>query len=688
VDLNTNNYITGTGPSYPSPGTPIPVGWENIVTLGSPGVNPELIGRIAYWVDDESTKANVNLAQKRANDTAGYTPAAIDLSVPQLFGGSANSIISYVTGTRPFDTIESLKLTPIPAINYTEFSKDQFFVTVNSTSPDLTPWGSKRLNLGDFTPNLGSMAQKQAAVVAIAGALSTNTMTTWYGKTFADKYTLPNVNQIAANIVGYLSKDLIPADSSTAGSPLTDTTVPQYLGLKETPYINELVITCTFTVTPTTPPAGQLTITPTISTELWYMYTNSAGWNPPPNTQIVIPALPTVSVPGNSSLALNTAPIVIKTGIKHMAPSPGNASGTYLVIGPQPLPSVSINVPNTAAVPVSLNAGLITAILTSSLGRMDFAQIKMAFQANNTMKGAAPTVLTWSSQCNDPRVKPVNNDWTQNFGANTLGLQNSPNVLNMSAGNGGTLPGDGDISCHIVSANVPNSNLTGPQSGVMHPSELAYIHTGVPWRTLWLEPQQTVEGNNVPDWLAVDLFSTTDLTNVPGRMNINARMSNGSGTAGVNTIPQRQQPLDALLGNAGLGHAGNIYSAALDPQPSLPSAFAPSVFTTAGQVCEVNGLADGGGAKSTRELPAQQILNIITPRSDTFTIWAIAQSIKKVQPTPATAKIFIPPPSGGDFVSGEVKVQAVVQRYEYPNALAGGLPVVRFRTLYYRYIYQ
>jgi hypothetical protein len=698
-------YTSGSGVSFGnsilgtySPTTPIQVGWQRVF---STGVNPELVGRFAYWIDDESTKVNLNTAQLRANDPAGYTPAAIDLL--QLFQGAgdpspaveANAIINYTTSTRPLDTIESIKLTqPVianaPSISANSFSNSEFFVTANATSPDLTPWGTKRLNLTSLLGQNPTKAQKIAAVGTITTALSDTNLALWYGgvQTFATKYNLQptEIQQIAANIVDYITKDNIPTDSSAATPSWNDMTAPAFLGLKQTPYLNELVISNTFVLT--TDPIlattdGTLTINSTVTAELWYMYTNSAGWTAPLGTSVLVGGIPNITLNGGVVSAFapggGTATISPVTSIPA---GPGTIAGTYVTVV-VPLPTTTILVPDTS-VPIhaTLNPGTITALLTSPLGgRMDYAQIPMGPALLNQTLGsvtvASPTLsLVWQSQCNDPRVKPISNTWRQirNLQLNTLGLANSP--LDMAGGNGtGTIPGDNgatpgvDISCHVVS--TPTR-----QRGTMLPSELAYIHTGIPWRTFYLEPQPAAESGLVPDWLAVDLFSATDITNVAGRVNIN--VLNGDAASAPRILP-----LIALLGGSPL-IANNIYNYTLDPPPppTVP-AFVPAAdkyFTTAGQVCEVTGLADvPGPSKSVREALAQSIVNLVTPRSDTFTIWAMAQGIKKVQPP---LKNFIP---GTDLITGEVAIQAIVQRYEDPSTFPA---TVRFRTLYYRYIYQ
>jgi type II secretory pathway component PulK len=685
LNLNSSNSITGTGPAYPA-GTPLQVNWFPVL---SSGVNPQLVGRYTYWVDDESTKVNLNTAKSRSlNDPLGYTPAAIDLA--QLFTSAgdplaapdASAIITYTTGTRPLDTIESLKLgspsvPSAPNLNPTTFSNSEFFVTANATSPDLTPWGTKRLNLNSLLGPSPTPAQKVAAVPIIAAYLSDPNLKAWYGtgKTFVDKYN--NVQQIAANIVDYITPDNIPTDSG--GTP------PTFLGLKQTPYLNELVISNTFSLTidPLNPPTGTLTISSTITAELWYMYTNTVptvGWIAPKNTSIVVAGIPNIALPGVfvGPISLGVGGVVtINQVFPNMLPA-GNgtvAGGTYATVVAN-LPALTFPVSDASgatAYPAILTPGIATATFASPLGRMDYAQISLPTAQGSV--SATPLTLVWQAQCNDPRVKPISNTWSPiaNLLPNTLGFANTP-FVNTATGSG-VIQGDGlnDISCHVVS--TPTR-----QRGTMYPSELAYIHTGIPWRTLYLEPQPVAEVGSLPDWLVVDLFSATDITNVAGRMNINVRMDNAN-----SAFPVRTQPLSALLsGNpSAVAVANNIYGFTLDTPPTLPSFAtapnAPNSFTTAGQICEVKGLADGGGLKSAREAPAWDIVNLVTPRSDTFTIWAMAQGIKKVKPP---WKNFFP---GVDLITGEVKIQAVVQRYEDPSTSPA---TVRFRTLYYRYIYQ
>jgi hypothetical protein len=171
---------------------------------------------------------------------------------------------------------------------------------------------------------------------------------------------------------------------------------------------------------------------------------------------------------------------------------------------------------------------------------------------------------------------------------------------------------------------------------------------------------------------------------VVGRMNINSILTNSNPFA---SQIDRTLPLTALLTNNLLLTVPNyieatavtnayFYSYGAFPGPGYAiapvSPFSPYSYTMIGEVANTTGLGLPStavpGAKNDRETPVRGIANIITTRSDTFTVWAIAQAFSGVNSRPA-----------------EVKVEAIVQRSVDYTATPPG---VSFRTLYYRYIYN
>jgi hypothetical protein len=292
--------------------------------------------------------------------------------------------------------------------------------------------------------------------------------------------------------------------------------------------------------------------------------------------------------------------------------------------------------------------------------------------------------------------------------------------------------------------------------------ELAHIHTGYPWRSVRLRPVrpqttnappyaladprlgppytgvgdpntglETVETNALPDWILLDMFTANPDPLVRGRLNLNGRFSGPA-----SSLTARIPPLAALIyntssnisltsskiaGDAGVNTAldtiaSNIANRVL--VPNSPYASLPAYFTP-GEICEVKHLeyfTDDTGA-SYRDYPSharrqqlvRRVADLVTTRSDTFSIWAIGQSILDrdrdgrfdwvmytLVVTPnytnlwedgdgdgdgrARGKSNIP--EGIDFIKGQVIVQSVVQRHEPSPGTVG------FRTRYVRYIFK
>jgi hypothetical protein len=193
--------------------------------------------------------------------------------------------------------------------------------------------------------------------------------------------------------------------------------------------------------------------------------------------------------------------------------------------------------------------------------------------------------------------------------------------------------------------------------------ELGYIHTGYPWRTIrlrsvrpetgsntnWTDIALTgnyrgigdpntllehVETNALPDWVMLDMFTATNATSVAGRINLNNQFANAAVSA---SVPARTGPLAALLYNTSTGINANVDLIASNianrvfvtnsPYASLP------VYLTPGQVCEVSGLGYYSDvtwhpSSADREQAVRRLGNLITTRSDVFTIWIIAEYVR------------------------------------------------------------
>jgi hypothetical protein len=434
------------------------------------------------------------------------------------------------------------------------------------------------------------------------------------------------------------------------------------------------------------------------------MYTNSMGWSAPAQTEVAlvdfgtkVKATVTPAPPGGPMPITFPTPVSIPITAGTKLGGIGNSNfGSFNAA----MRAVPVTFPGDQAT-ITFNGGTITVIFRNpNSGRFDYAQIFLPTPPPivlNDLSAVAQTNFIWAFGCDDPRMKPINYMWTPETSAQiTLGGANARGVVtfngaatvtNTAGGTSYNLQKDGDMSCHIVSSDTLR--------GKMSPGEMAYIHVG-PWRTFWLQPEPSGEttfagGALIPDWAVVDLFSERATTNVTvsGLMNINAgirSLNSGPGSSLSPVFPPRLAPLYALLTN-GLGSypnyvqataANNIYNMVYDGADpnSLFNNIPTGMFSYGGQVCEIKGLSKNtSNNKSLAETPARGIVNLITPRSDIFTIWAIGQSIKDVNRNGT----FEP---GVDIITGEARAQVIVQRYEDPAGAA------KFRTLYYRFVGQ
>jgi hypothetical protein len=268
-----------------------------------------------------------------------------------------------------------------------------------------------------------------------------------------------------------------------------------------------------------------------------------------------------------------------------------------------------------------------------------------------------------------------------------------------------------------------------------------------------------VETNAIPDWVLLDMCTLTNATSVAGKININARF-----TGGAAWLSTRHAPLQTLFLNIAPvstnfvslnpGATGLMRIQATDPPPHYYVHWAASnvvvrrfptlspyqklpAYYTPGEICEVLGptasfrnTAAGAMAQpgdGDRAFTLCRIANLVTTRSDYFTVWVIAEFVEDldrdgifdwttdckykywaydaappqaVNPTAWSNALDNaglsatwnerydgdggPEPAGGssytmDRLRGRLRIQAVVQRY-----LDGGS--VRYRVVYTRLV--
>lgn len=210
----------------------------------------------------------------------------------------------------------------------------------------------------------------------------------------------------------------------------------------------------------------------------------------------------------------------------------------------------------------------------------------------------------------------------------------------------------------------------GPGEGTNLPGValLGKVHTGLPQRTLRLSSQGA--DPNPPDWMLAEMFTAQANPEIAApRVNLNRAILSLAGTT------NRSSPVPALLANLDCDPATNLVgfrvsaSDLSQAKTNLNSASIPWVtgstwansrqerlkapsdfFALASELAEVQGVGDVGAGDDRREGFLLPLLDMITTRSDTFSVWSVGQGL------------FVNTNGNRTNVMGEIRRQAVFQR--------------------------
>ena len=346
-----------------------------------------------------------------------------------------------------------------------------------------------------------------------------------------------------------------------------------------------------------------------------------------------------------------------------------------------------------------------------------------------------PLANITSVQVDDPRLNMAQANWRSNpAGGNTFGSANFNSSL-LAAGTPNVPIGTGEpqqdtdgtgaiISTASLYMPPPAGTTFALASGVLDDNtlgmvtsagELGFIHTGiesssyaftsgsfyvnwsatfppgVPWRTLRLQPNRDT-ASVVPDWAFIDLFTApviaptgAEYIYAPGYSpsNVNNRDRTVGGRVNLNARPvypaiTRTAPLAAVLQGcrtnfstattltptAAAVRATNIYSntisTAISGNYGKMYGYTDGYYSP-GEIVEIAGIADGG--ESSEQL-VREMGGLVTARGDVFTVFSVGQSLKQT-------------PSGSIVVTGEQRLQAMIERYSDTNG-------IHFSPVYYR----
>lgn len=747
-------------PADPSSGiVELPLKWIYVRQDGSSSTAepPELtnklnpiVGRYAYWTDDESSKINYNLAWRRTATVPDGHPSKINLpSLPGMTEAYADIIHSSITSDN-YAHISRLFNSPYDARRLDAnisgvINSNKFDVTHYNHDPDSTFFNEPRIVLTTqekYAPrdaNGNILTDPATGAPYFLDILATENSDPGIVNTIPnqfDKIDSAKLNKTLALLVNYLRRTDWPMTSVPAslqekyfsGDPsrLTELAlnIIDYVRSKESkePLVDPLRGNGTppaFVLgNPTS--AGYFGITRTPMINEAGIWLNPAGDQIKVKVELYLPpnyGIDSLDLTKGQTLfiyAINLSPpynyesaaIENKILSTECSPSSTLTAGNYVTIT-KTLP-ISVGSPMVGAKRPTLMGMTPAFSRLHQVGRTDRAPMNAGEQINCTIDpvGVAEADIT-STEVDDPRVNKKIADWKQRASGNSFGTQNSiwsvgSSPLNVSPQQ------DTDEFGMVSSASLympyPKGNAQNPDGLVASPGELGFIctgaksssgGTGVPWRTLRLQPNNYVDTKVVPDWAFMDLFTVpvevTDPndanykaaaaatlqphgTSIAGRININAQ-AQPFGNPNYFTPPmERIYPLKALFEGAPKDSSGNIFSPtdAVNLAGNIYNNVLAgggkaygntNVFDSPGEVVEIKGVADRG---EESEAAIRGIANVISARGNVFRIYSIGQSLKQT-------------PAGNLVVNGEQRLQAIIERY-----LDNSSNTVKFRTVYFR----
>jgi hypothetical protein len=212
---STTNLVALNAPegdgTYPVIGGANPpdlsVYWVNVQTtpnLPASASNP-LIGRYAFWVDDENAKINLNTADGTMKYTANSlglgTPSEVSLQVLQSGGSPISTTTAtnlvYIARTTGFNSPREILRTPGAAPDL--YSNNVFNVTTWGRSPELNLFGEPKINL------VPASSPGTTASLTFHGWLQTNDIT---GQALTQIYPTPG--QLPAYVLKDPSASTLP----------------------------------------------------------------------------------------------------------------------------------------------------------------------------------------------------------------------------------------------------------------------------------------------------------------------------------------------------------------------------------------------------------------------------------------------------------------------------------------------
>jgi len=692
----------------------MPLQWIYVRKNGERGTssnyvtNNPVVGRYAFWVDDESSKININTAWTRATNNTNPSSHASKIPLQGAFTNLTDAQLSQITGYRAnrffssqLDVLKSFG-TNAPLLA-DDIRRAKFWTTHINSSPssELTYFGEPKIVLTTKAELAGGRPYINTNTLAVPNP-STQTIdliasylerVDWPmapGESFQKKYYGGEANkarlrQIAMNIFEYVKT-----------KESTDSLVMPWRG---------------FVVPNTVAYAGPTRRFRMVEVGFWRNSVDKTKGR-------VYCVLHLPKNAGVAKLEFNSNNIKLdwKTPTKGGA-FLGGLGNFSLAAGEYRLLSLPIDVDSREPF---TDGGLAYFRFCQTKGaafpQIDFYPdngVVSSVQENmlivpiteSAPQTGAPTfpqsladIQTIS--VDDPFLGGSRSDWkpTPNYNNFAYASQGSGNTANAAAMRdfaglgeppvnpalGQDLDKDGKLTDDGVFM-PPPAGTAGNMSGrVESLSELGYIHTGkqtpgqdsVPFRTLRMQPRSKAAGypaDSLPDWAILDLFALP--INAGGTTNALFNRPNArGGLVSLNSTVQpftnviRSQSLEALVKDLPSLSPSEQLETATNLMKKLPANNSlvagkiygsTNIFRFPGEIAEIKGVSDTGEAS---EQNFRQLIDLVTTSGNVFSVYAIGQSV-------------VQSPNGKIVTRGEYRQVSLVER----SAQASG---VKFRVLF------
>jgi hypothetical protein len=708
VDLNRVVLSGDRLPLINPPGGEMRVGWTYVqqdggrVSGAPPAYNPSnpVVGRYAFWVDDESSRVNINTASRRQNN--GTVPAQVDLTA--LSTNLPPELADRIRGSsfgRPFQSVQEPSRLGEQIAGFV--SSNRFALTHYNRASYRNPWGEPKIFLTtqatNLPPEIRNLPENERAKYFLDVLKSPKADPARNSSLDFAKLTrvLNRLNALFERrdwplVPGqsFVSKFKPYADQGSRRSTQLALDIIQYVRSAETaePVVSLIRGRWSGTnfVAATTQDDLFVSVgrSPLITeVALWVSPTRVGGAEEPYEARLRVELFLPPHY-GVSSVDLTTLQLLLQTTGKTvltslpistgMAQPPVIEAGGYAVVT---TPAFPLRGPSSGADPgyvvseLDLARLYLRVVLLNASGEF-LEQAPSGNRINITDASGpeyplvrpapedVPLDQMPSLEVDDPRANKNKTAWVRTT-AGTFGAPNSNWKRSAPAADG--LPQDrdgGGYSDFSMAMPAPKGDEDNRLGRVTSVAELGRIPTGietaaihrdkaVPWRTLRLQPTST-DDETIPDWMLLDLFAAPVVPDEPrepvlfsdghqigGEVNVNTAVAPFEGLA-------REGVLAALFGD--------------DQHPAIPNIRqgiraatgrtfgGPAFYSSVAELAEIKGMADAG-EKSEANL--RLIASQSTVHGQTFRVFAVGESVSQA-------------PSGDITIGASRTVEALLGR--------------------------